>query len=155
MSKRLAIGLPLALVAGLGLAAGCHEHHARVTEVVVDRPVEEAPPPEVVYEPPPPSDEPIIVQQAPPPVIVETAPPPPAVGMIWINGYWTHQHGHYVWYKGRYVHPVPGRHLEAARWEHTRRGYEFHHERWVGGDDRRAHGGEHDGSRGGRNGDRH
>jgi hypothetical protein len=97
------------------------------------------PAPVIIDEPPPPTQEVIIIREAPPPVIVETVPPPPVVGMIWVNGYWVHDHGHYAWCRGRYVRPVPGGHFEPARWEHGRRGWEFHHERWAPREGRRGH----------------
>ncbi|HVP11016.1 MAG TPA: hypothetical protein VMV94_07495 [Phycisphaerae bacterium] len=121
---------------GVALAAGCHHGHEKVREtreVVIERPEPlPAPPPGTVVldEPPPPPREVVIVHEAPPPLIVEPVPPLPAVGMVWVGGYWVHDHGHYAWCRGRYVRPVPGHRLEPAHWEHTHRGYEFHGERW-------------------------
>lgn len=149
MNTRISIKACAAVVICAGLLVGCHDRHHKVKdrkEVVIERtePVpqreviveREAPPPPrtvVITEPPPPTREVVIVREAPPPIIVETAPPPPMVGMVWVQGYWVHDHGHYAWCKGRYVRPEPGRRFEPARWEHSRRGWEFHGERW--GDD--------------------
>ena len=134
MWTRRSIGMWMALIAGVALLTGCHDRHAKVRErreVIIERHVAPAPAPVVIAEPPPPAREVIIVREAPPPVIVETCPPPPAVGMVWVQGYWGRTHGRYSWCNGHYVRPVPNHRFEPARWEHSRRGWEFHRERWT------------------------
>ena len=168
MYPRRSIGIGLALVAGATMLSGCHDRHSKVTErreiivqhepapppreVVIER-YEPAPPPETVVITEEPAREVIIVREAPPPIIVETCPPPPVIGMVWVQGYWVHDHGHYSWYKGRHVRPVPDHRFEPARWEHSQRGWQFHRERWApepGPRGQRDHGGSRDhGDRGG------
>lgn len=133
MSTRCSIGMLLALVFGVAMLPGCHDRHTKVRErreVIVERHVV-APAPVVIAEPLPPTREVVVVQEAPPPAIVETCSPPPAGGMVWVQGYWSHSHGRYAWRTGHYVRPVPNHRFEPARWEHSRRGWEFHQERWM------------------------
>ena len=133
MYPRRSIGIGLALVVGATVLAGCHDHHTKVKEyreVIIER-AEPAPEPETIVITEEPAREVIIVREAPPPIIVETCPPPPVIGMVWVQGYWVHDHGHYSWYKGRHVRPIPDHRFEPARWEHSQRGWQFHRERWA------------------------
>lgn len=123
MNARIGACASAAVVACAGIFAGCHEKRVRVEERHVERA-------DVIVEEPPPPDA-VVVEEAPPPIIIERRPPPPNAGVVWIGGYWYHDHGRYVWHGGRYVRPVAGRRYAPARWEHTRRGWRFHEGGWV------------------------
>jgi len=109
MNRKLLLVVGICGGVMLAGAVGCKERKV----VVVREPVPLQQPAEV-----------ILVPEAPPPAVVERRPPPPGPGYVWVSGYWTHQHGRYVWAPGRWERP-PHRNgvWVAPRWERTPRGW--------------------------------
>jgi len=71
----------------------------------------------------------VTVRTPPPPVRVEARPVVPFRGAVWVDGYYTHRHGQYVWVPGRYMKPPrAGAAWVPGHWNKHPRGW-----KWVPG----------------------
>jgi hypothetical protein len=110
------------ITAALPLFAGCVERQV----VYRDRPVYAQPPPNA---PPPPQAEVVTDNPAPPPPQVEVVPVAPDPTFIWIGGVWEWR-GRWVWARGHWDHPHPGRVWVRGHWDHRPNGYVWVHAGW-------------------------
>src|SRR5436189_5400190 len=104
--------LLLAALSGL-MVSGCYHR------VVVREPVAVAPSGEVV------------VTEAPPAPKREVITTSPSAAHVWVTGYWTYQHGRYVWMPGRWeMRPRSGASWVPGHWDHTSRGWAWTPGHW-------------------------
>jgi hypothetical protein len=66
----------------------------------------------------------VVVQQPsePPPPQVEVVPVAPDPTFIWVGGVWEWR-GRWVWVRGHWDHPHPGRVWVRGHWDHRPNGY--------------------------------
>ena len=71
-----------------------------------------------------PSGEVVVVKEAPPAPRHEVIAVAPSPAHVWISGYWSYHHGHYVWVPGHYeTRPQTASVWVAGHWDHTYRGW--------------------------------
>jgi hypothetical protein len=71
----------------------------------------------------------VYVPTPPPTAIVEVRPAIPFPEAIWIDGYWAHRHGNWVWVHGTWERrPWPEAVWISGHWQDTPKGW-----RWIPG----------------------